>query len=503
MENHHEPQHTENKGPRKVPTVSRVFDDGTILELVYDPIQKQTAFAITEEGGSSLVNRYSEGNANLVPYSPNNNLIKNKAIVLPSAPEPYENEEALVLAIRNYIHKYLDLSPNDEKLTAYYVLFSWIFDAFNEVPYLRAIGDFGSGKSRFLLVIGSLCYKAFFASGASTPSPLFHTINTFRGTMVMDEADFFYSDLTAQIVKILNAGTTSSMPIFRSEVSDKGEVNPRAFHVFGPKIIAARQRYKDIALESRFLTITMDRHRLRRDIPITLPESFRDESLALRNQLLAFRFKNLGSVRPREDLVDRSIEPRLNQMFVPLLSIIEDPKLRAELRGLARQYHDDLVSARGGDLEAYVLEAIKALCESGLSEKLSIKDIATKVEERFGADYESDITPKLIGVVVRHKLRLKTRKSHGVFVIPPSELSKMEHLYQKYGISPMESEHEDNGEKEPGVPGVDRVDMGTFGEGAGGLNPENSRQDNTLPDAGSSSLDPESMSPSPPKTKGI
>jgi CheY-like chemotaxis protein len=70
------------------------------------------------------------------------------------------------------------------------VLFSWIYDDFNELPYLRVIGDAGSGKTRFLLTVGSLCYKPIFASGASTVSPLFRALDIFRGTLLIDEGDF-------------------------------------------------------------------------------------------------------------------------------------------------------------------------------------------------------------------------------------------------------------------------------------------------------------------------
>ena len=79
--------------------------------------------------------------------------------------------------------------PTFQEILAHYVLFSWIYDSFHEVPYLRFQGDFGTGKTRALLVAGSLCYKPFFASGASTVSPLFHILDAFRGTLILDEAD--------------------------------------------------------------------------------------------------------------------------------------------------------------------------------------------------------------------------------------------------------------------------------------------------------------------------
>ena len=111
-------------------------------------------------------------------------------ILLPSGPEEYGSEAELVAEIQAYIHRYVDLSPQFERIASYYVLFSWLYDGFNELPYLRVRGDYGSGKTRFLLVVGSLCYKPVFTTGASTVSPIFHILDAFRGTLVIDEARF-------------------------------------------------------------------------------------------------------------------------------------------------------------------------------------------------------------------------------------------------------------------------------------------------------------------------
>ena len=59
-----------------------------------------------------------------------------------------------------------------------------------------------------------------------------------------------------------------------------------------------------------------------------------------------YRFRNWGRYQPNEQLVDRSLEPRLNQMLVPLLSIIEDRKSRDELRRIASQYHGKTAAMR-------------------------------------------------------------------------------------------------------------------------------------------------------------
>lgn len=154
-----------------------------------------------------------------------------------------------------------------------------MYDAFNEVPYLRFQGDYGTGKTRALLVIGSVCYKAFFASGASTVSPIFHILDAFRGTLVLDEADFRFSDEKAEITKVLNNGNVDGMPVLRTMMNRQRELNPQAFRVFGPKIVGMRKDYADPALESRFLTEVMGQRLLRSDIPINLPDAMKEVSV--------------------------------------------------------------------------------------------------------------------------------------------------------------------------------------------------------------------------------
>jgi len=76
-------------------------------------------------------------------------------------------------------------------------------------------------------------YKPFFASGASTVSPIFHTLDAFRGTLVVDEGDFRFSDEKAEIVKILNNGNVRGVPVLRTMVSNTREYNPKAFRCSG------------------------------------------------------------------------------------------------------------------------------------------------------------------------------------------------------------------------------------------------------------------------------
>ena len=436
-ENHGTPSETRRN--RTIPTVSTVLPNGTLVEMVCNLAERRSAFVVWEHGAWRLESSISlDAQHRLVPYSPDNNLITNEVVLLPSAPADYGSEQELVGAVQDFIHHYTDLSPMFEKIASYYVLLSWIYDRFSELLYLRFRGDPGTGKTRSLLIVGSLCYKPIFASGASTVSPLFRILDAVRGTLIIDEGDFRLSDERAELVKILNNGNARGFPVLRSEVTPQREFNPRAYAVFGPKLVATRGAFDDRALESRFLTEEMGHTPLRDDIPISLHPRHKEEALRLRNKLLLFRFQRRGDQATAEELVDRAIEPRLNQIFVPLLSIVDDPGVRSELRALARRYNRELVVERGMDAEAHILEVIRDMLASDGRAAMSVKEITSWFVERHGVEYERKITPKWVGSLIRRGLGLKTQKSHGVFVVPRQEEPILKRLYAKYGIDPVD-----------------------------------------------------------------
>ena len=148
---------TQNKG---LPTVSAVLAEGVLVELVYKPEQKQTAFVVWEDGKWRESQSIVEAGQTLVPYPADSPLIQHEVVLLPSEPVDYGSYEELMVQIRSYIHRYVDLSEQFEIVTAHYVLLTWLYDCFNELPYLRVRGDYGTGKTRFLQIVGSVCYPS-------------------------------------------------------------------------------------------------------------------------------------------------------------------------------------------------------------------------------------------------------------------------------------------------------------------------------------------------------
>ena len=415
------------------PVFSVLLRDQGLAEMVYKPDEQKSLFAIWRDGVVTYEKHIHNGKELCVPYSPNNSLIENQVILLPSEAQDYGSEEQLIGKISNFLHRYIDINPVFEKLAAYYVLLTWIYDSFNELPYLRVQGDAGSGKTRFLLMVGALCYKPIFASGASTVSPIFRILDACRGTLIIDEGDFRLSDEKAEIIKILNQGHARGFPVLRSESDSKREFSPRAYQVFGPKIVATRGLFEDRALESRCLTELLGGRRIREDIPINLSEDYKTEALELRNQLLMFRFHSFGKVRSAS-WTDRHLEPRLNQVFAPLMSIIEDAQARQDLQTIAHQYQKQLISDRSVDAEAQLLEIIQELETSFSGRELGIKDLTGRFIQKYEDEYDRKITPRWIGFLIRQKLGLSTERRNSRYVIAASEKVKLPRLYEKYGL---------------------------------------------------------------------
>jgi len=419
---------------RTTTIVSAVLNDGTIIETVASPRERTTALIRFSAAGVETAETLEIPELGSIrPYAANNSLLAHGVVQFPICCNGFESEAQLTGDIQRFVHRYADLSPAFEEAAAHYVLLTWVFDAFNELPYLRLKGDFGSGKTRCLQTIGTLCYKPMFASGASTVSPLFRIIDSFRGTLVIDESDFRYSDERSEIVKSLNNGNAKGFPVLRSEAAPGKEFNPKAFDVFGPKIIATRRSFDDRALESRCITEDMTGLPPRKDIPLSLPEAFYNEAEELKSQLLSFRVRWRLRLDTPVPTRDAALEARIAQVFAPLMAVAFDAGAKTRLYNLACKASATLRADRGSTTEAQLLDIISELRRDQIP--LSMKEIAERFAARFGTDHSRSVTPKWIGSQLRSRLSLLTVKSCGVFVIPETESPKLVNLFRRYGIS--------------------------------------------------------------------
>ncbi|MDD5068016.1 MAG: hypothetical protein PHS53_01115 [Candidatus Pacebacteria bacterium] len=427
----------QNKEERqeKIILKTSITTPNELYEMVFDRSENKTSFIKIDRDGKieTLLEEVEIGGRKYRPLPSDYNLVDKNVILFPSLATPYESEEEILTEVQHFIHKHLDISEVFERIATYYVLFTWLFDKFNEVPYLRAIGDFGSGKSRFLQAIGILCYKPVFTGGATTPSPIFRIINEVKGTLIIDEADFKFSDMTSEIVKILNTGYQKGMSVLRSE--GKGTFEVKAYDVFCPKIVATRETFADKALESRFLVEEMGAGKLRTDIPRTLDESFYEGAELIRNKLLMWRLKNyFEPIERRHDLIE-GIHPRLNQIVMPLLSIIKDESIRNQLKTFIVQYNAELVADRGLSWESDIVFAVLKLEYELKGNELTVKQITDEVNKEIDVS-DDTLQARKVGWYLRAKLQLKPYKTRKGYVLSFKENRKRLDMWkERFGIT--------------------------------------------------------------------
>lgn len=409
------------------------IESETLVEAIQTAADGVTELLVSDESGQRTTQEWSYGGQSYAPVSAGHNLIKHRVVKLPGAPLEYGSAKELFTEIEAYAEAYITISPAFLKIAAAYVLLSWVYDAFNELPYLRFRGDYGSGKTRALLVFGSITYKGFFASGASTVSPIFHTLDSFRGTLIFDEADFRFTDERAELVKILNNGNVKGFPVLRTQVTASKEFEPRAFNVYGPKIVAMRGSYEDRALESRFLTEEMSGQAMREGIPISLPGLQEEQAHTLRSKLLMYRLRERNRMQIDPSLADTTLEPRMNQILLPLLSVSPTEEARDAIRRYATHVQEGVVSDRAGSTEGQVLIIVAELAKADRS-TLPLQEIVTVFTERFGTYYDRVITPRFIGGILRNRLGLPLYKTNGVIAVSLKDRSRVAALLARYGI---------------------------------------------------------------------
>ena len=333
--------------------------------LEYDPEEDKTFFAVRFPDGrvEDHLERVRIGDRKFIPI-PSNNIIRKRVILLPSQMSELKDEKDLLFAIKVHNAKYFDFGADAtfEQLCMIYPFFTYLARQFRTVPYLRALGDYGTGKSRLLKTIGPICFQPIMTNAGSSASSLFRILDLFtNSTLVLDEADFNNSDEASMIAKILNGGNENGVPILRSEKNELGNFDAAAFDVFGPKILGMRKDFQDQATGSRCLTKEMLSIMPHPRIPLDLPpvEVYEKECLAIRNALFTYMMHNIQKACQVDlNAIDRAIDNRTAQVTVSLLTVMKSE----EGRDLVREYLKNVTEERKGDryatFTARVLEGI-------------------------------------------------------------------------------------------------------------------------------------------------
>jgi hypothetical protein len=141
---------------------------------------------------------------------------------------------------------------------ALWTMLTYLYVAWDAVPYLFVTGPAGSGKTRVFELLSRLCFRPLLSSNLSAPA-LFRTLHDRGGTLLLDEAERLTEggDDVAELRSILLAGYKRGGRASRLE-SAGDNYQMSEFQVYGPKAIACINTIPP-ALASRCIPVQMFR----------------------------------------------------------------------------------------------------------------------------------------------------------------------------------------------------------------------------------------------------
>jgi len=369
--------------------------EGYLLEMLYDKRNGKSKFAYAhiwlKPNGTSvtLTSTREIGMANfmdingkrLVPMIDDN--IRFGTVNLPSELGKKRTIRELLATIRLFITRYFLLDSEIHIIqSSLYGLFTWVYDCFPYLPYLRARGAPGAGKSELMLLIGKVCYRMMTTAGLTSIAGFKGMAHIYKGTLMIDEVDSLGTNSKedrGELRALLNvramkkqARIVTMMDVLKPDGTHT--FRPTTTFVFGPTLLTMYGAFKDPATESRCLSFDLYKRDVRDLLnhqppiePGVIPPEQDIEALEITNDLLYFR---LNTWMPRIEvdasvkLTDVRVSARMNQVMRPLkvLAYLQgDKDLMDDLNMVAEINFEEEQNRESASFEALIFRAIVAV----------------------------------------------------------------------------------------------------------------------------------------------
>jgi hypothetical protein len=166
-----------------------------------------------------------------------------------------------------------------------------------------------------------------------------------------------------------------------------------------------------------------------------LSDEFWEEALMLRNKLLMWRFRNYQKELIFDEKLIEGVHPRLHQIVIALMTIIESPEMKQSLRDFVQKYNTELVADRGLSRESDITFAIFKFEYDTNKKEITVGEIAENVNQDI-FDFEEKLTPRKIGWYLRARMQLKPYKTRRGYVLDfARNRERLDFWKERYGIT--------------------------------------------------------------------
>jgi putative DNA primase/helicase len=305
----------------------------------------------------------------------------NKGVQFPIVtpwPEPVDGA-ALLDELVAVIKRFIVCDHHTAVAASLWCTFTWVIESVQVAPIAMITApEKRCGKSQLLNLMGKLVRNPLVASNIS-PSATFRVIETYRPTLLIDEADTFFKD-NEELRGVINSGHTRQSAYVIRSVGDKHE--PQQFSTWGAKAISGIGNLPDTIMD-RAIILT-----LRRKLPDETVDRLRHAETGLfetlASKLARFSCDAADAIANARPALPDSINDRAQDNWEPLLAI-------ADYVGGAwpTQARATAVKLSGGDyispsLSSELLADIKEVFDSRGTDRIS----TTELIEALCADDE-------------------------------------------------------------------------------------------------------------------
>jgi putative DNA primase/helicase len=225
---------------------------------------------------------------------------------------------ALLDDLTALVHRHIACQDATAHATALWIVFTWCIDAMQIAPIACITApEKRCGKTQLLTLIGMLCYQPLPASNI-TAAALFRSIEKWKPTLLIDEADAFLRD-NEELRGVINAGHSRQNAFVIRTTGDNHE--PTRFNVWGAKAISGIGHLSDtlkdrsILLELRRKQANEQRERLRHTDPHHIEQ--------LKQQLCRWSADHIEQLRSARPALPDALNDRAQDNWESLLAIAD------------------------------------------------------------------------------------------------------------------------------------------------------------------------------------
>lgn len=298
--------------------------------------------------------------------------------------------------LKSLLKQHLDIDEADAILMCAWAVGTYFFPLFSAYPYLHIKAPKGSGKTQCLSFLNQVCFNATKAR-ASLPA-LRDTVDSLRGTYLMDQADALHRNNMEDLLDILTDSYKRGGGDIRKMAIDKSKNwKPEEFQAYSPKAFASINPLPEDLRDRCFVISLVRSKKIFRSLDEESPV-WKDTRGSLYKLLIGNFMFAIGTYEIKKSEYKQQANPTLfgrqlelwmlfDVMF-SVLGIPEDSQQIAKERFLS-QYN--FTEYQVSDLERAIVEAIQQLLGDKDEMILSPSEISELVEDFL---FEDSITTK-------------------------------------------------------------------------------------------------------------